>query len=58
VATSQAAQAQRLQVLGLQYEYLQALGVQHSAPTLSWQLRADQRNVTQTAYRILVSDTR
>jgi hypothetical protein len=32
------------------------LGVQQLTPTLSWQLSSAQRNVAQTAYRILVSD--
>ena len=32
------------------------LGVDVANPGLSWELRSDQRNVLQTAYRILVSD--
>jgi alpha-L-rhamnosidase len=32
------------------------LGVEKSAPSLSWQLKSSDRNVLQTAYRILVAD--
>ena len=32
------------------------LGVDLTNPRLSWELKSDQRNVLQTAYRILVSD--
>ena len=35
----------------------QPLGVQQAAPALSWEVSSDQRNVVQTAYRILVSDS-
>ncbi|MCC3160419.1 glycoside hydrolase family 78 protein [Hymenobacter sp. 15J16-1T3B] len=32
------------------------LGVQQSAPNLSWELQADHRNARQSAYRVLVAD--
>ncbi|RZL07245.1 MAG: alpha-L-rhamnosidase, partial [Hymenobacter sp.] len=51
------AAAQGLRVFHLTCEYqAQPLGVQTTAPALSWQLGADQRQVRQTTYRILVSD--
>ena len=54
---SQHSAAQSLTVANLRCAYQpHPLGVQSPAPTLSWQLRSDQRNVRQTAYRILVSD--
>lgn len=31
-------------------------GIENSSPSLSWQLASDQRNILQTAYRILVAD--
>ena len=34
------------------------LGVDVLQPRLSWQLKSDKRNVTQTSYRIIVSDDR
>ena len=56
---SQAAAAQHLAVRHLTCAYqAQPLGVQQATPTLSWEISSDQRNVTQTAYRILVSDTK
>ena len=49
--------AQRVEVLNLQCEYhSNPLGIENPHPQLCWQLNATQRNVTQTAYRILVSD--
>ncbi len=55
----QAAAAQHLTVRHLTCAYqAQPLGVQQAAPTLSWEIGSDQRNVTQTAYRILVSDNK
>ncbi|RYY17098.1 MAG: alpha-L-rhamnosidase, partial [Cytophagaceae bacterium] len=49
--------AQSLHVHSLRCAYqARPRGLQTPAPTLSWQLAADQRNVRQTAYRILVSD--
>jgi alpha-L-rhamnosidase len=34
------------------------LGLQTRTPALSWELRSDRRNVWQTAYQVLVSDSR
>ena len=49
--------AQLVQVLHLQCEYQSnPLGIENPRPQLCWQLNATQRNVMQTAYRILVSD--
>jgi hypothetical protein len=49
--------AQDIEVLNLRCEYKEnPLGIEAAAPRLSWELRSDQRNVLQTAYRILVSD--
>ncbi len=54
---SQHSAAQTLTVANLRCAWQpHPLGVQSTAPALSWQLRSDQRNVLQTAYRILVSD--
>ncbi|WP_449555697.1 family 78 glycoside hydrolase catalytic domain [Hymenobacter rubidus] len=51
--------AQKLAVAALKCEYQpHPLGVQTAQPTLSWELRADRRNVRQTAYQILVADSR
>jgi alpha-L-rhamnosidase len=49
--------AQRTEVLNLQCEYhSNPLGIENPHPQLCWQLNSKQRNVIQTAYRILVSD--
>ncbi|MEJ7769028.1 MAG: family 78 glycoside hydrolase catalytic domain, partial [Chitinophagaceae bacterium] len=49
--------AQNTLVTNLQVEYDSApLGVESRHPKLSWQLVSSQRNVLQTAYRILVAD--
>jgi alpha-L-rhamnosidase len=51
------ANAQHLKVDGLTCEYLvNPLGVEASAPKLSWKLQSGQHDVVQTAYQILVSD--
>jgi alpha-L-rhamnosidase len=51
--------AQQLAAANLKCEYQpQPLGVQTRTPTLSWELRSDRRNVRQTAYQVLVSDSR
>lgn len=51
------AQSQRLSVNQMRCEdRVNPMGVQQVSPRLSWQLQTDQRNVLQTAYRILVSD--
>ena len=48
---------QKVEVLNLQCEYLSnPLGIENPNPQLCWQLIATQRNVTQSAYRILVSN--
>src|SRR5690348_17235708 len=49
--------SQGLSVVSLKCENkTNPLAVEKSAPSLSWQLKSDQRSVLQTAYRILVSD--
>jgi len=49
--------SQQLYVTNLRCEStLDPLGVDLTNPRLSWELRSNQRNVLQTAYRILVSD--
>jgi alpha-L-rhamnosidase len=51
------ATAQKLAVANLRCEYQpHPLGVQTATPSLSWQLRADRRNVRQAAYQVLVAD--
>jgi alpha-L-rhamnosidase len=51
------AQAQKLSVVNLRCEYKQnPLGVDASKPTLSWELQSTQRNILQTAYRVMVAD--
>ncbi|GAB3577785.1 family 78 glycoside hydrolase catalytic domain [Hymenobacter daeguensis] len=53
------AAAQQLAVANLKCEYQpQPLGVQTRTPALSWELRTDRRNVRQTAYQVLVADSR
>ncbi|MFD2720617.1 family 78 glycoside hydrolase catalytic domain [Hymenobacter monticola] len=53
------ATAQKLRVANLKCaDQPHPLGVQAATPALSWQLRSDRRNVRQTAYHILVSDSR
>lgn len=48
---------QKLNVINLKCESLpNPLGIESSAPKLSWELTSEQRNVLQTAYRILVAD--
>jgi alpha-L-rhamnosidase len=49
--------SQHLSVTNLRCEYMQApLGLDMIKPHLSWELQSDQRNVLQTAYRVLVAD--
>jgi alpha-L-rhamnosidase len=49
--------SQNLSITNLRCESTRdPLGVDLTNPRLSWELRSDQRNVLQTAYRILVSD--
>lgn len=51
--------AQQLAVSGLKCEYQRTpLGIEETSPRLSWQLQSKSRNVTQTAYHVLVSDDR
>lgn len=46
-----------LRVTDLRCEYrIAPIGIAEPAPALSWQLQSGKRNVTQTAYRILVAD--
>lgn len=50
--------AQPLMINNLRCEYrTNPIGVQHSIPTLSWQLISQKRNVIQQAYQVLVADT-
>jgi alpha-L-rhamnosidase len=50
--------AQSLQATHLRCGYQpHPLGVQTPTPALSWELRADHRNVHQTAYQVLVADS-
>src|SRR5688572_16757642 len=49
--------SQHLSIADLQCEYKKnPIGIETLRPSLSWQLRSDQRAVTQLAYRILVAD--
>ena len=49
--------SQKLSVTNLRCESMQnPLGIDVTNPRLSWELRSNQRNVLQTAYRILVAD--
>lgn len=48
--------AQQLKVTHLLAEYKQNPSGLEAAPALSWQLQADQQNVVQKAYQILVAD--
>ncbi len=49
--------AQRVEVFNLQCEYhSNPLGIENPHPQLGWQLNATQRNIKQTAYRVLISD--
>lgn len=49
--------SQAFQTLGLRCEYKEnPIGVDVAVPRLSWKLKSNQRNVLQTAYRILVAD--
>ncbi|TCD28792.1 alpha-L-rhamnosidase [Pedobacter psychrodurus] len=47
----------QVKVTGLKCEYREnPLGIETLNPRLSWQLRSQQQNVMQTAYRVLVAD--
>lgn len=49
--------SQNIEAVNLQCDYKKnPLSIESSSPQLSWQLKSSQRNVLQTAYRILVSD--
>jgi len=49
--------SQELSVFNLQSENKSnPSGIEKSSPSLSWQIQSTQRNVLQTAYRVLVSD--
>jgi hypothetical protein len=59
VLAGRAGAAQSLQAVQLRCEYqAQPLGVQAPSPALSWELRSGRRNVRQTAYHVLVADSR
>jgi alpha-L-rhamnosidase len=50
------AKSDRLRVIGLQADYLdRPMGLENPNPRLSWRLESDERNVCQSAYRILVA---
>ena len=50
--------SQALMVNHLRCEYLQnPLGIESESPRLSWHILSNQRNVSQTSYQILVSDS-
>src|ERR1700722_9911087 len=50
------AKAQHVRVVGLRTDYLdQPLGLENPRPRLSWRLESNERNVRQSAYRILVA---
>ncbi|MDB5249218.1 MAG: Bacterial alpha-L-rhamnosidase [Segetibacter sp.] len=50
--------SQKTQVVNLTCEYkVNPSGIEALSPKFSWELKSDQRNVSQTAYRILVSDS-
>ncbi|MBD0284703.1 MAG: family 78 glycoside hydrolase catalytic domain [Flavisolibacter sp.] len=54
---TQTVSAQQIEALNLRCEYkTNPLGIEAAALRLSWELHSNQRNVLQTAYRILVSD--
>src|SRR5437868_6835325 len=45
-----------LRVVGLKVDYLDcALGLENPRPCLSWRLESSERNIRQSAYRILVA---
>ena len=47
----------QLQIISLRCEYSEnPLGIETTAPHLSWQLQSTQKNVLQTGYRVFVSD--
>lgn len=49
--------SQELSVTNLKCESkVNPIGIEKNSPSLSWQLKSGQRNIFQTAYRILVSD--
>jgi alpha-L-rhamnosidase len=48
----------RVRVTGLKVDYLDhPVGLDNARPCLSWQLESDERNVQQSAYRILVGSS-
>jgi len=49
--------AQNLKIIHLRCEYdKNPLGIDQQIPHLSWQLQSDQKDVTESAYRVLVAD--
>jgi alpha-L-rhamnosidase len=49
--------AQGLSVANLKCEYrVDPLGISVTSPHLSWEIKTDEHNITQSAYRILVAD--
>lgn len=49
--------AQQLKITDLSCDYrTNPIGIDNAFPNLSWKIQSTQRNVVQTAYRILVSD--
>src|SRR5688572_24598539 len=50
------AKTNRVLVVGLKADYIdRPLGLENKHPRLSWRLESNQRNVRQSAYRILVA---
>lgn len=53
-----ASSAQRVRVTGLMVDHVERpVGIDNIRPQLSWRLESDDRNVRQSAYRIVVSST-
>ncbi len=50
-------QAQQPVVSNIQCQYQEyPLGVEDASPRMGWQIKSSRKNVTQSAYRILVAD--
>jgi len=50
--------APRVRVVGLKVDNLdQPLGLENRFPRLSWQIESNERNIRQSAYRILVASS-
>src|SRR5262245_50397368 len=52
------AETSRVRVVGLKVDYLdRPLGLENRRPRLSWRLESTERNVLQSAYRIIVASS-